>query len=60
MRFLQTLFNSIIIFCLLIIIGALLSLFVPALANSMNKEEVKRRDQEEAKLMQLFLEEDAL
>ena len=54
MRFIQTLVNSIVIFCLLIIIGVLLSLFIPALAESMNKEEMRIRDEEHENLRQQF------
>jgi hypothetical protein len=57
MGFLQTLFNSIIIFCLLIIIGVLLSLFIPLLAKSMNEEELKKREEEETKLIEQFSKE---
>jgi hypothetical protein len=60
MRFIQTLINSIIIFSLLIIIGVLLSLFIPALAESMNREEMRVRDIEYDNLRQQFSEDDEL
>jgi len=60
MRFAQTLINSIIIFSLLIIIGVLLSLFIPALAESMNREEAIKRNDEYEKLRQQFSKEEEL
>lgn len=60
MRFIKTLINSIIIFSLLIIIGVLLSLFIPALAESMNREEMRVRDIEYDNLRQRFSEDDEL
>lgn len=54
MSFIKTLILCVTIFFLLIVLGVLISLLVPAIANNLNNIELIQRDKEEKLLLEKF------